>query len=72
MPRLIVIDCSGIEQVLVLSAQNVALWWPNGHGPSTQALYNLTTTLTLSDGPPDLFSICLAVRLYVCVLHTSN
>ena len=31
--------------VLTLSAKDVALWWPHGHGPSTQTLFNLTTRL---------------------------
>ena len=33
---------------IALNAQNVQLWWPNGMGPSTQILYNLTTTLALT------------------------
>lgn len=53
------------EVVLVLSAKNVALWWPNGHGPSTQALYNLTTTLTLSDSMPNI--LLLSVAVCICI-----
>ena len=34
-------------QKVNLTASNVSLWWPNGHGPSTPTLHTLTTTLTL-------------------------
>lgn len=62
------------QQMLVLNlmAENVPLWWPNGHGPSTQTLHNLTTSLTLSDGSSSVVHQQIGFRTFEFVGSVGN
>eukprot|EP00041_Stephanoeca_diplocostata_P030471 m.923001 g.923001 ORF g.923001 m.923001 type:complete len:903 (-) comp23763_c0_seq5:340-3048(-) len=44
---------SSVSLLLKATAQQVKLWWPNGVGPNTQTLYNVTVTFTPSAGAGD-------------------
>ena len=60
------------QETLQLTAKDVALWWPNGHGPSTQALHNLTTTLTLEDGSSSSVTQRIGFRTFSFVGSVGN